>query len=134
MGYIQPRNWGHIEFLGYRRDPIMLNGPKGPYVADTHGPVMLLMRCACGHEFEMDETLFPGRRKLTYCQRPECPHAPKPERVRGPAEPSQIYTVYLPQWLGDQMRQWAKDHHTSLSGAARAIWQKGLVADMLDSE
>ena len=37
-------------------------------------PIKLRFRCDCGHEWEMLEEEFGGRRKLKNCGRPECPY------------------------------------------------------------
>lgn len=60
--------WGRLTVTSRWREPITVDG-----VTDSHGPVVLMLRCDCGHEFHMGEGEFHHRRMVvTGCGREEC--------------------------------------------------------------
>ena len=78
---MEPSIWGNITRCMAIRTPIMSEGPGGEtYIADTHGPAVYRLTCQCGHEWDILQSEFPGRRKVRSCGRVECPHTPQPKR------------------------------------------------------
>src|SRR4051812_44355370 len=88
--------WGNLTMLDIYYKPLMIRNPDGTeYVGDNRGgPRVMLLRCDCGHEWEVPVKTFPGRRKLRSCMRPECAFTPRPKpklfRLHGAT-----YSMYL---------------------------------------
>lgn len=132
----QSSRWAHLTLVRpvYRRQVIERNPLTGEeYVADTHGPPVMLLRCDCGHEQEILAVDFPGRRKMRYCGRPECPHGPR-RPSKAPRERGAAYSVYLPLSRAQQVQQWAKAHGLTFSKAMSELVHEGLIQKIINED
>lgn len=138
MSYIVSNHWAHLALVGIRRVPITGTTPSGEeYVMDTHGPLLMHLRCDCGTEFTIKKDEFPGRRLLRFCGRPECPHGPKPpkaRRARNLADPGLMVSAFFPGSLATQVTEWARRNNVSFSEGLRQLAIKGLVADLVERD
>ncbi len=132
MAHLTSENiWAHMRVLRRFRAPIMMRDHEGKlYVADTQGPQMLALRCDCGHEWEIRQDEFPGRRKLKNCGRPQCPHVNSPGRSRF-RERGSTCSVYLSNALAAQVDTYASALGVSFSRGlerlARSAFAMGAV-------
>lgn len=134
MKQLQSDNfWAHIEVIRRYQAPIMLRDHEGnDYVADTAGPYVMVLRCACGHVWELRRDQFPGRRKLRNCGRPECPYASgRAGHIHRYKERGSTCSVYLSTALASQVAAYADSQKISFSRGmerlVRAAFANGAV-------
>ena len=64
------QSWGNLQLLRTYSPPIMAKRRGGgEYYTGEDAPERWVLRCECGHEFEIEADAFPGRRKLRDCGR-----------------------------------------------------------------
>lgn len=98
---------------------IGLNG--SPYIVDASGPWAWKLRCDCGHEWEVEEATFPGRRAVKSCGRVECPHTPKIKVKRTAEQKGFSQSVYMSRDVIAYVEQWGVAHGYSFSKATEDI-------------
>lgn len=129
------RAWGNLKIIEEGTDPVMAKGPRGMYNTGDYGPVWWQLQCVCGYSWRVYKAEFPGRSLLRDCGRDECTarvtRQPQLRPLGRPLTPQsergQTYQFYLKPTLVAGLRVYAHDEHLSLSAAASALLQDGLV-------
>jgi len=125
--------WGNLRLISGYQTPSYAEGPKGRYVADTHGgPYMWRLRCDCGYEWEIPENEFPGRRALRSCGRKECTVTAKPPRKVRVVKTTLSLSLAVDTINGIRQYQTAKN--LSLSSAANILLDKGLASVLIEDD
>lgn len=69
-------SWGNLTLLGFERRNLKSKDENGvEYDTGALGPALMILRCRCGHQFEIEKRMFPGRRDMRDCGRDECEYA-----------------------------------------------------------
>jgi len=126
-------SWGHIELIEMVHKPLIMKTRTGEeYVADTHGgPLTMLLRCGCGHQWEIEAAKFPGRRHVRACGRPQCPYTPKPKPIRTRGAQ---FSVYLSAERAALIAQWGAEKGLSFSKAVDELIGEYFLQKLLDED
>lgn len=103
-----------------------------PYVKDSRGPAVLVLRCDCGHEWETPAATFPGRRYVQSCHQPGCKFAPHPKPLKRVKEPRSNICVSVTTDLITQIHKYAKEHSLTASRAVEVLVMEGLIAKLIN--
>ncbi len=93
---------------------------------DSHGPLMLDLRCDCGYEWTLPVSEFPGRRYLQTCRRPECTYLPIGKRPKKVKELRANISAYVLVDIAQQVNAYAFRNRLSLSKAIETLLTEGL--------
>jgi len=68
--------WGALTLIGIKDTKVIAKDQDNlEYETGEAGPQLMVLLCRCGHQFEIEKRMFPGRRSMRDCGREECEYA-----------------------------------------------------------